>query len=147
MLSGTAATSGAMPVANEYVLDAHALIWFLGSNPRLGPNARAAMQDPSSVLHLPVIALAEACWAVAGGKTSIPSVSALLAAVDADTRITVVPLDRAILDRSLTLSAISEMHDRMIAATALHLGGRSATVALLTCDPDIASSGLVPVVW
>jgi PIN domain nuclease of toxin-antitoxin system len=134
-------------MANEYVLDAHALIWFIGSNPRLGSNARAGMQDPSSRLYLPIIALAEACWAVDGGKTSIPSVSALLAAVDADTRIVIVPLDRGILDRSLTLPAISEMHDRLIAATAMHLGGASLSVPLLTCDPDITSSGLVPVLW
>ncbi|OYV83086.1 MAG: twitching motility protein PilT, partial [Planctomycetia bacterium 21-64-5] len=116
-------------------------------NARLGSNARAALQDPGSRLYLPVIALAEACWAVARGKTSIPSLAALLAAVDADSRTVVVPLDRAILDRSLTLSAISEMHDRLIAATTLHLAGVSSIVPLLTCDPDIASSGLVTVVW
>jgi PIN domain nuclease of toxin-antitoxin system len=134
-------------MADEYAVDAHALIWFLGGNPRLGANARAAMQDPASVLYLPVIALAEACWAVAARRTSIPSVSVLLADVDADPRITLVPLDRAILDRSLALSAISEMHDRLIAATALHLAGAASRVPLLTCDPDITSSGLVPIVW
>jgi PIN domain nuclease of toxin-antitoxin system len=105
------------------------------------------MQDPSTRLYLPIIALAEACWAVDGGKTSIPSVSALLAAVDADTRIVIVPLDRGILDRSLSLPAISEMHDRLIAATALHLGGDSSSVPLLTGDPDITSSGLILVLW
>jgi len=31
-------------MANEFVLDAHALIWFLAGNPRLGINARAAMR-------------------------------------------------------------------------------------------------------
>jgi PIN domain nuclease of toxin-antitoxin system len=134
-------------MANEYALDAHALIWFIGSNPRLGAKARAVMQDPASVLYLPVIALAEACWAVAAGRTSIPSLASLLSAVDADPRIFVVPLDRAILDRSLTLSAISEMHDRLIVATALHLASASFSVPLLTCDPDITSSGVVPVVW
>lgn len=41
--------SGTTPVANECALDAHALIWFLGSNPRLGANARSVMQDPTSV--------------------------------------------------------------------------------------------------
>ena len=132
-------------MANEFVLDA--LIWFLETNARLGINARAAMQDPASVLFLPVIALAEACWAVDRGRTSIPSVAALLADVDADPRIVLVPLDRAILDRSLTLVAIGEMHDRQIAATALHLASASSSVPLLTCDADITSSGAVPVVW
>jgi len=56
-------------------------------------------------------------------------------------------LDRAILDRSLTLPAINEMHDRLIAAAALHLAGASSSMPLLTCDPDITASGLVTVVW
>jgi PIN domain nuclease of toxin-antitoxin system len=134
-------------MANEYVVDAHALIWFLGANPRRGANARAAMQDPANVLYLPIIALAEACWAVEHGKTAVPSVAALLADVDADPRIVLVPLDRAILDRAHTLLAIGEMHDRQIAATALHIAGASSSVPVLTCDADITSSGLVPVVW
>jgi PIN domain nuclease of toxin-antitoxin system len=134
-------------MANEFVLDAHALVWFLEGNPRLGPNARAAMQDPASVLYMPVIALAEACWVVQRGRTAVPSVVALLADVDADARIVLIPLDRAILDRSLGLTAISEMHDRQIAATALHLAAAPASVPLLTCDRDITASGLVPVVW
>jgi PIN domain nuclease of toxin-antitoxin system len=134
-------------MGNEFALDAHALVWFLGGNPRLGPNARKVIEDASNLLYLPIIALAEACWAVAAGKTTIPSVAALLADVDADRRIIIVPLDRTILDLSLKLSAISEMLDRLIAATALYLTGDSKTVSLLTCDTDISSSGLVSVVW
>lgn len=49
--------------------------------------------------------------------------------------------------RSLTLSAISEMHDRLIAATALHRASPALAVRVVTCDADITSSGLVPVVW
>src|SRR5437588_6235217 len=115
-------------MANEYVLDVHALIWFVGHNPRLGHHARAAMQGPASVLYLPVIALAEACWVVERGRTSIPSVASLLADIDADPRLVLVPLDRAILDISLTLAPITEMHDRQIAATALHLARAGAAI-------------------
>lgn len=135
-------------MANEYVVDAHALIWLLEDNPRLGTeDARTALQDPTSVLHLPVIALAEACWAVERAKCAIPSVADLLADVDADPRIIVVPLDRAILDLSLSLTSLNEMHDRQIVATALNRSGTATTVAVITCDRNITSSGLVPVVW
>lgn len=134
-------------MASEYVLDAHTLVWFLEGNPRLGANARAAMQDPASVLYLPIIALAEACWVVDRGRTSIPSVSSLLADVDADPRLALIPLDRTILDISLTLTSINEMHDRQIAATALHLATAGSAVPLLTCDGNITASGIVPIVW
>ena len=135
-------------MANEFVLDAHALVWFLEGNPRLGPIARAAIQDPASVLYLPFIALAEACWAIEHGRSSIPSVASLLTDLDADPRIVLVPLDRPILDLSLTLTPIREMHDRQIVATALHLAAKTGSpVSLLTCDQDITASGLVLITW
>jgi hypothetical protein len=58
-----------------------------------------------------------------------------------------VPLDRAILNISLTLTSVSEMHDRQITATALHLARAGSRVPLLTCDANITFSGLVPGVW
>jgi PIN domain nuclease of toxin-antitoxin system len=135
-------------MTNEYVLDAHALVWFLEGNPNLGANARAAMQDPASVLYLPVIALAEACWVIEHGRTSIPSVASFLNDIDADPRIVLVPLDRAILALSLSLTPISEMHDRQIVSTTLHLAAKTASpVSLLSCDHDIIASGVVPIIW
>lgn|SRR5262249_5901537 len=134
-------------MANEYTLDTHALVWFLEGNPRLGSNARAVIQDPSNILYLPLIALAEACWVVEKRRSAIPSVANLLADVDADPRIVLVPLDRTILTRSLALTALGEMHDRQIVATALHLSRPGAPVALLSCDGNITASALVPMVW
>ena len=129
-----------MPPRDSYVLDAHVLIWYLEANPRLGANAQAVMDDPASRLYLPIIALAEACWVVERGRTAIPTVAALLADVDADSRITVVPLNRAIFDMANTLKAIGEMHDRQIAATTLHLAAASGPASLLTRDENIRES-------
>jgi PIN domain nuclease of toxin-antitoxin system len=134
-------------MANEYVIDAHVLIWYVEDNPRLGANAGRIMDDPDSLLILPVIALAEACWTVERGKCRIPTVVDLLVDVDADPRITLVPLDRTILDIAQTLTAIGEMHDRQIAATVLYRARFGRTVTLLTRDENITASGLVPVIW
>lgn len=134
-------------MATEHVVDTHALVWHLEGNPRLGANAKAVMSDPGSELLLPIIALAEACWMVEHGKSTIPTVQDLLAAVDADARVQIVPLNRAILDKSLGLTVIDEMHDRQIVATALVMKDQGATVAVLTRDPVIRASGLAPVVW
>lgn len=128
-------------------MDTHALVWFLEGNPRLGMNAKSVLDDPNSELVVPVIVLAEACFLVEHGRTGIPTVTDLLAAVDADPRVVVVPLDRAVLDKTLTMTPIVEMHDRQIVATALLLVDRGETAAMLTKDADIRSSGLVPIVW
>jgi PIN domain nuclease of toxin-antitoxin system len=106
-----------MNKTDEYALDAHTLLWFLEGNSRLGANALTILNDPHSRLYLPVIALAECCYAVGRGRTKIPSVASLLADVDADTRIVVVALDRAIVDESFRLIAISELHDLLIVKT------------------------------
>lgn len=96
----------------KYVIDTHALIWFLEGNQRLGNQAREILSNSDSQLVLPAIALAEAAWIVERGKTSIPSVNALLNAINSDPRIAVYPLDRTIVDRTLSLLSINEMHDR-----------------------------------
>ncbi|MBM3495963.1 MAG: type II toxin-antitoxin system VapC family toxin [Armatimonadetes bacterium] len=129
------------------ILDAHALIWFLEGNPRLSSAARALIEDPSSQLVLPAIALAEALHVVARGRTAIPSVSDLLSDLDADPRITVAALDKEIVALSATLTALPEMHDRIIVATALREAASADRVVLLSCDAAIAASGIVPIVW
>lgn len=135
-------------MSNAFVVDAHALVWYLEGNPRLGAGAKQELDDPANALYLPIIALAEACWVVARGKSAIPSVGALLSDVDSDPRIVVMPLDRAILNLSLSLPQIQEMHDRQISATALLIASQSGeSVPLLTRDEDITASGIVPVIW
>jgi PIN domain nuclease of toxin-antitoxin system len=132
---------------SKFVVDTHALVWYLEANSRLSPAARAALGDPASELFLPIVALAEACWMVEHGRTRIPTVDQLLTHVDADERITLVSLDRAILDRSVSLTAIGEMHDRQILATALLLATATEGISLITRDENIRLSGLIPVVW
>ena len=134
-------------MATKHVVDTHALVWFLEGNPRLGASAKAVLEDRDSELVVPAIVLSEACWMIERGRTSIPTVGDFLDAVDADPRIVLVPLDRVALDKTLSLTAITEMHDRQIVATALLLVDQGKAVAVLTKDTNICNSGLVPTVW
>jgi PIN domain nuclease of toxin-antitoxin system len=134
-------------MATTYVVDTHALIWFLEGNTRLGTKARTVLENPTSLLVIPMIVLAEACWIIEHGRTSIPNVDDLLRAVDADPRVTIVALDRAILNKTLTLHAIGEMHDRQIVGTALLLLDQGETVVLLTKDSNVRDAGVVATLW
>ena len=134
-------------MALNYAIDAHSLIWYFTGSSRLGASAKEAMSDPASLLFLPIIALMEACHVVARGKTSIPSFHDLLKDIDSDPRIKIVPLDRNIFDISLKLTAVTEMHDRLIVATALSLNANGEGASLLTCDQNIVTSGLVATLW
>jgi PIN domain nuclease of toxin-antitoxin system len=134
-------------MAMRYVVDTHALIWQLEGSSRLGLQAKAILLNPLSDLVLPAIALAEAVWTVERGKTGIPSALALVDAVKADRRFTIYPLDQRVIEQTLTLAAINEMHDRQIVATALVLQRLGADVALLSCDQNIKASQTVPIIW
>ncbi|MGH9761080.1 MAG: type II toxin-antitoxin system VapC family toxin, partial [Blastocatellia bacterium] len=68
----------------KYVLDAHPLIWYLEGNPRLSSTARSLIDEPSSDLVLPAIALAEALHVVSKGRTAIPNPADLLSDVTAE---------------------------------------------------------------
>src|SRR5262245_53620037 len=106
-------------MATKYIVDTHALVWYLESSPRLGAAAKAVLDDPASDLVLPLIALAEAVDIVDKGRTKIPTTSILLNRVLGDARITLQPLTLEILQASLLARAVPEMHDRLIVATAL----------------------------
>lgn len=131
----------------EYVLDAHALVWMLEGNAKLGTAARAVLDDPKAALLLPATALAEACWVVGKGRTSLADWREIVVAVGADTRLRVVPLDAAIVERAMSLVAPLEMHDAQIVATVLIQSGSGNDVRLLTRDKRIVDSRLVRVVW
>jgi PIN domain nuclease of toxin-antitoxin system len=133
-------------MATKHITDTHALLWFVAGSPLLGANAKAILLEPTSELILPSIALAEACWIIERGRVAL-SLSDLLAAIDKDPRIVLYPLDRQVIERSNGLTAIGEMHDRQIVATALVVSDRGETVRVLTKDSNITASGLVPVTW
>lgn len=68
----------------QYIVDTHALIWFLEGNSRLGISAKQVLENLESKLILPAIALAEVAFIVEKVKTSIPSVDDLHTAVNGD---------------------------------------------------------------
>ena len=92
----------------RYVVDTHALVWFLEENPRLGARAKTILQNPESALVIPIIVLAEACWMIEHSKTSIPGSGPFLDAVDADPRVRVLPLDLTVLNKSSSLTSVTE---------------------------------------
>jgi len=96
---------------------------------------------------LPAIALAEALFIVEKGRTAIPLATDLLSDVQADPRIEVFPLTEEILSESLALTAIPEIHDRLILATGVYFQTLGETVEILTKDNEIALSSILTVTW
>src|ERR1035437_7844167 len=104
----------------KYVVDTHALIWFLANPSRLGPAAVKVFADPANEFILPAIALAEICWIVEHWVVGL-NISDVLKALHSHTRFIIYPLDRIVIEKSNTLQFIGEMHDRQIVAMTILL--------------------------
>jgi hypothetical protein len=62
-------------------------------------------------------------------------------------RLSIYPLDADVIEKSINLTSINEMHDRQIVSTALVIEEQGNQVALLSCDQNICAANLVRIVW
>jgi PIN domain nuclease of toxin-antitoxin system len=136
-------------MAHKYILDTHALVWFVEGNKRLSESAKAIISAADSQMVLPLIALAEAAIIIERGRTTIKDVAKFLSRVYADTRIEIFPLTLDVFERSLTSEGlqIPELHDRFIVSTGLHLQDLGHTVEIITKDQAIADASVLAVIW
>ena len=113
---------------SDAVTDTHALIWYLEDSPRLGSGAKAAFDAcdrGDSVIYVPSICLVELVYLEE--KTRIPA--DLKARFDAElqggaTGLVIASLTAEVAGAVARVprSHVPDMPDRIIAATALHLG-------------------------
>ena len=64
-----------------------------------------------------------------------------------DKRVSIYPRDADVIEKSINLTSINEMHDRQIVSTALVIEEQGEQLALLTCDQNICAANLVRIVW
>lgn len=124
-----------------FVVDTHALVWFLGRDPRLSEKAHTVLHDPTVRLIIPAIVLAEIKYL--GGKGRFAqTLDDVLHVINTDPRCLVYPID---LDVVRQAPPTLDIHDSLIVGTAL--AQPVAVDGILTCDEAITASGLVPVIW
>lgn len=126
-----------------YLLDTHALFWHLTDPKRLSDQGRHIFQRAllgEAMLILSPIVLLELYGVVKKYQAAIDFSSELELFERPPFRIKpITTADLHLLDQ---LGTIPELHDRLIAATALRLD-----IPILTRDPLIAACPLVETVW
>lgn len=129
------------------IADTHAVLWYLYADPRLSAPAKTLLEEAASHgnhVGVSTITLAEIVYLSEKGRIHPETPTRVLAALDAqDTVLVDVPFDRAIA-RALPRSertAVPDLPDRVIAATALHLN-----VPLISRDRKIRLS-VVETIW
>ena len=129
---------------STFVVDTHALVWYIDGDERLSAAAEASLDDPAGSLVIPTIVLAEVRYLFA--KRRIPiSFEDVLGAIEADPRCVVYPFDFACVE---ALDERLDLHDAIITATALVFRDSiDPSTALVTRDQRVRAAGIVETIW
>lgn len=128
----------------RYILDTHALIWFLDGDSRLGNAAKNALQEPDSIIIIPSIVLAELKFLLLK-KISQPTFTKILRFIENNPRCTIYPLDLNVIE---FLPTNLDIHDAIIVATTvLFAKTYPDETKLITKDTKIEDSKLVSTIW
>jgi PIN domain nuclease of toxin-antitoxin system len=129
------------------VADTHATLWYLARSPNLSAAAFASMQrtvaggDP---ILVPTITIVEVIYLVEKGRVPKEALARIYDHLDLpDSGMVLTPLSGGVARavERISRDTVPDMPDRLIAATALHLG-----LPLVTHDRNIRSSG-IPTIW
>ena len=118
----------------KYLLDTHILLWWLGNNPSLKPQARELIANPNNAIFLSAVTLWEIWLKQSIGKLTLP--------VDFEPRLAKEGFESLPLSSEHTkiVSTLPWHHrdpfDRMLVAQAM-----ATNFKLLTVDKEIAKYG------
>lgn len=126
------------------VADTHAVVWYLYDDPRLSRAMRTMMDDAAArgdLIAMSSMSLAEMIFLIERGRIDSQTFDQVISALDLTDGVLVEhPFDRSMAQamRLIDRALIPELPDRIIAATALHLG-----IPLISRDHKIQASGLL----
>jgi len=129
------------------VADTHTVIWYTFADSRLSPAARIELDAAASngeQIAISSISLAEMVYLVEKGRIGARIYEDLLSALEEPNPLLVeIACERTVVQamRRISRSEVPDFPDRIIAATALHLG-----VPLLSRDRKIQASS-VTTIW
>lgn len=132
----------------DCVTDTHALVWYLTADKRLSPAARAVFEDADNgrcVVWIPGIVLIEAVYFVEKARYPTTLIVKMLDLIDPPSdNYALAPLDTSTIRvlQTIDRSAVPEMPDRIISATAISLG-----LPLISKDAAITALSELSIVW
>jgi len=131
----------------DVVTDTHALIWYLEDNPKLSDSANEVFEqcDRGEItIYIPTICLVEIVYLQEKERISIDFKDQLDEVLTSGTSgLMLFDLTARVVDAlaKIPRQAVPDLPDRVIAATAYHLG-----LPLISCDHRMILVG-IPLIW
>lgn len=127
----------------DHVTDTHSIVWYFTDDPRLSRRALEVFEKTTreGVIIIPTVVLAEILYIAGKGKITL-TFDETLQKIDSYENFIVAALDVQILKVAEKIKVDLEMHDKLIAATALYYNA-----SLITRDPLITKSGACTTIW
>jgi len=132
---------------DDIVIDSNIVIWYFGEYSRLSTRAETMIDDvvESGTVFVASITIVELTYLIEKNRIPPDVLNKLREALDDDsTSFRLVELTRGVADeiQNIDRSIVGDMPDRIIAATALHLG-----LPLITSDDNIQKLTNVETIW
>lgn len=133
---------------DDIVIDTHIVIWYFTGPKMPSDSAQSAIvkaQESGGLIYVPSIAIVELTYLIEKNRVPADVAVKLREALDDDsTAFSLVELTRGVSDdvERIDRSVVGDMPDRIIAATALHLG-----LPLITSDSSIPKLTNVETIW
>lgn len=128
---------------NLYILDTHALLWFLSGDERISPNSRKVISDPKSRCFISIASLWEMAIKIKIGKLVLSFDLKELATYLSGNNIEVLPIAFAHILETLDLEDHHrDPFDRIIIAQA-----RFERLTIISKDENFSKYAQIKLVW
>lgn len=133
---------------NRYVTDTHALLWHLSQDSALSSEAARLFNDADRgqvTIVIPTIVIVEITYLCERQRVPFEQIKRILSLVQLpNSQYHSAPLDLSVAEelQRVARDLVPDMPDRIIAATALHLG-----LPLITRDSKLQTCSLVTCIW
>ena len=132
---------------DDIVIDSNIVIWYFGEYSRLSSRAEKMIDDvvESGTVFVASITIVELTYLLEKNRIPVEVIDKLREALDDEsTSFRLAELTRGVADdvQRIDRSTVGDMPDRIIAATALHLG-----LPLITSDGNIQKLTNIETIW
>ncbi|MBM4067187.1 MAG: type II toxin-antitoxin system VapC family toxin [Planctomycetes bacterium] len=128
----------------KFVTDTHALLWHFTDSPEISQRAKEAFtkcEQGECVIFIPSIVIAE-CMSIFDKKKIAFDFKALFKKIRKSENYSIISLDQKVLLKMANTPEVSELHDKIIIATAKLL-----RAPLITKDTHLRNTTTVTCLW